>query len=1020
MRSALQATLALAALGLFGACEHRQEPVGIELLGGWRPGSARLAGFDWAAPGTEALETSRARGLRLLARELDSERDPTRESLRLRALLRLASGDVDGAIRGLERARSLFPEDRTLALDLVASRLERSRRGHRWRDLFGAIELLDEIGDGGPEARFLRAQSLDRLGLRASARSAWRRVLEESDSPGWKGEAAARLAVLEQPTSEALWRRARTESIASEAPAELGVDSVAARFSGLAHDDLFYGGLAAWGRLELAGDPAGASAILALARRVGSRLLERGDQALAAAVAAIDGATGARRAALARGHTHLEAGWTAFDCLEVASARSELENAERELCASGSPACAWARYWAGLVRLYDGRFPELESRFRALEARWGRALDPRLRASLERTRGTVALRSADFTAARDHYQRAAAGFDALGDRFNFAVLQTYLADVDSSVGHADSDWRRRLAAVAALQQTPSSPWLATALYGSALSALAAGSPAAALAFIEEDRIVLSALPRFRVDQAEAALLRASLQMRLGDPAGAASAIATARHSIQEIPDPTLRRRLEADFGLQLARFELDRDPSAAMRAARRAASGFRDLGVRLPAIEIALLEARAALALGRVESARAGLQGGFHELTAVLAGLDDPFVAASYLELSGDLVDELASLEAEAYGRPEIAFELLEALRGPGRRGADHATTPIIAPPTEAIVSFALLPHRLLIAVRTGSARKTAAVSVSRVELESKCQRLFALLTTGATDAAIRTETDWLSSRLIAPIAKWLPQGSELVIVADRALHLVPFAALHDPRNGAYLVEEHAIRYASSEREGAGSGASDRRPPRTPSRVTVLAPAAGSAEGVALPALPAARAEARSVAALYPGARLLEGVQANRGAFLSALRDSDILHFAGHAQAAPEDPGASRLWLADERDARRLSPLLAADLLRSERVGPALVVLSGCETSLPASRRRLGSDGYAGSLLATGARAVLGTAWAVDDMQAESLFVSFHRHLITGLGAAEALRRAQLDRIRSAASHDRSPAQWAFARLNGE
>ncbi|MBZ0089665.1 MAG: CHAT domain-containing protein, partial [Thermoanaerobaculia bacterium] len=198
-----------------------------------------------------------------------------------------------------------------------------------------------------------------------------------------------------------------------------------------------------------------------------------------------------------------------------------------------------------------------------------------------------------------------------------------------------------------------------------------------------------------------------------------------------------------------------------------------------------------------------------------------------------------------------------------------------------------------------------------------------------------------------------------------------------------------------------------------------LAPAAGSAEGVALPPLPAALREARAVAALYPGARLLEGTRASRDSFLAALRDSDVLHFAGHAEAAPDDPGASRLWLANASDSRRLSPLLASDLMRSGERGRGLVVLSGCETSLPTSRRRLGGDGYAGALLATGARAVIGTAWAIVDEQAESLFLAFHRHLLTGLDPAEALRRAQIERIRSASEHDRSPTNWAFARLSG-
>jgi CHAT domain-containing protein len=86
--------------------------------------------------------------------------------------------------------------------------------------------------------------------------------------------------------------------------------------------------------------------------------------------------------------------------------------------------------------------------------------------------------------------------------------------------------------------------------------------------------------------------------------------------------------------------------------------------------------------------------------------------------------------------------------------------------------------------------------------------------------------------------------------------------------------------------------------------------------------------------------------------------------------------------------------LLAHDLERL-RLDLDLVTLAGCETG---RRRRLGGEEFAGlsrAFLAAGARACLGTLWAVEDGEARDLVFRFYSELAAGETARTALCRAQ-------------------------
>src|SRR6185295_15480854 len=55
-----------------------------------------------------------------------------------------------------------------------------------------------------------------------------------------------------------------------------------------------------------------------------------------------------------------------------------------------------------------------------------------------------------------------------------------------------------------------------------------------------------------------------------------------------------------------------------------------------------------------------------------------------------------------------------------------------------------------------------------------------------------------LDAILVAPIRTNIGNAGNVIIVADRELQGVPFAALRDRSTGRYFIEEHAITQAAS------------------------------------------------------------------------------------------------------------------------------------------------------------------------------------------------------------------------------
>jgi len=249
---------------------------------------------------------------------------------------------------------------------------------------------------------------------------------------------------------------------------------------------------------------------------------------------------------------------------------------------------------------------------------------------------------------------------------------------------------------------------------------------------------------------------------------------------------------------------------------------------------------------------------------------------------------------------------------------------------------------------------------------------------------------------LLAPSGECAEEYQRLIIVPHGLLHQVPFAALH---NGQRYLEE---RFELATAPSASSLSFCLRPrARASSSALVVANSAGGA-------LPGALAEARAVAALFPGETLLDE-QVTLENLRRLVPDADIVHLATHGVARLDMPLFSYLRLADGH-------LTALDCFELE-LDCALVTLSACESGRGVVAAGDEQIGLPRAFLYAGARSVLHSLWRIDDRATQVLMERFYADLRAERGRGASLRNAQLAALRSADAH---PFWWAALVLVGD
>lgn len=338
---------------------------------------------------------------------------------------------------------------------------------------------------------------------------------------------------------------------------------------------------------------------------------------------------------------------------------------------------------------------------------------------------------------------------------------------------------------------------------------------------------------------------------------------------------------------------------------------------------------------------------------------------------------------------------------------ADHLPYREIAaliPARTALCAYHLArDYGFIFTVFKGQAR-VVQIKVDRPALTAKIRSLReAIFKKG--DARVDTLARELYGQLVRPVATHL-DADRIIIVPDKALFYLPFAALHDGQ--AYLIERFSLAYTPS--MGILKYARAKARPKTGRVLALGNPDLGNPKMD----LPSAQAEAQKVAARFPGSRVYLGAQATETVARSAAARYDIIHFATHGEFSTADPLYSSLRLA--ADSKNDGRLEAAEIF-SLRISPWLVTLSACRTGLGVVTSGGEVIGLNRAFIYAGAPAVVSSLWSIGDESTAFLMEKFYENLKV-MPRDATLRAAQVDMLYG--GQYRQPFYWAAFYLTGD
>ncbi|HZF47968.1 MAG TPA: CHAT domain-containing tetratricopeptide repeat protein [Polyangiaceae bacterium] len=320
-----------------------------------------------------------------------------------------------------------------------------------------------------------------------------------------------------------------------------------------------------------------------------------------------------------------------------------------------------------------------------------------------------------------------------------------------------------------------------------------------------------------------------------------------------------------------------------------------------------------------------------------------------------------------------------------------------------------------------------------------------------------------LDALLMQPIRELLGETRWVFLSPDGPLHLIPFGALVDEQ-GHYLVERYLFSYLTTGRDLLRFGGEHLDPVGAP--LVLANPAFGDSSAIKhaeathrglrsidmvtrpLPSLESTVEEARTIARLFPGSRVLLGADATEEA-VKAAQAPRLLHLATHGFFLPEQPVSEVLLAgpgaeptAEERAAllQRENPLLrsgialagfnqrqsaeddgvltALEVAGLDLYGTRLVVLSTCESGVGEAISGEGVYGLRRALTMAGSETQVMSLWQVDTGRTRRLMQAYYQRLQGGAGRSEAMREVQLAMLSD--SKTAHPNLWASFIVSGE
>lgn len=952
--------------------------------------AARLSGFAWARfaaptrgksqPDPAELKLAGAAGEVL---ELTATRKEA-EARHATGVAYLLIGRREESVAALDEAARNSNDAKTWS-DLAAARYAVAVDEQRPAELPQALADVDralQLDARNAAALFNRALIVEQLGARAQARVAWQRYLDVDPNSEWSAEAREHFRALganARRFDPRMLQTAGAATLAHDYPQELRTWSETVL-------------LGDWADAEVAHDATRANETLNRVRGFGDALVQSsGEHLLRDAVAAIDSANAANRALLAATHRAYREARIDYSRRRVSVAEQQFRRVAESFARAGSPMAKVASYYAANATFDQNRgdeaHDELTRVLASIDANRYRALAAQIHWEL----AVCANHGGDWGTAAREADASAALFRLLGESENTAMLGGIAAVALDLIGENELAWQYRVQALAQLNETGARGGAGAVLHSAGTTLAAIGRTRAAAAMVElmlDDPDAIAEPAQRSVAAADAARFAS----RSGDASRAQRLLALSRSSASTVSDAALRETVSRQLDLADADIRGGSDTRGALAALDRSIAFFVARQQSIDLADAYLQRARTERASGDEVAALATLSNAMREVEKQRDTVGSTEAKLRFLDVAAQIIAETIDLHLKR-GEAEEAFAIADRART--TRGA--AALAHTASRDSAVLEFAVLPQSIAAFCVTSSGVIAKRIDIDESELAERVSSFVNLVRRRASLSEIHTNGAALNRLLIAPLQ--LDGVNDVVIVADRQLYALPFAALWDEERKQYLAERFTIRFAPS----AHATAEVAQP---------LAPALIIADPPTplWQSLPSSRVEAERIAAMYNRATVLTGEAATREAFTAASRESALIHFAGHANSDASGSYAALLLAARGDDAGVVG---ANDIARLRLEKHPLVVLAACGTFRGNAQHVAGMSSLARSFLVAGARGVVGTLWEIDDDVSSPLFLHLHEQLLAGATPSRALREAQLQLIHSADPRLAHPATWA-------
>jgi hypothetical protein len=900
----------------------------------------------------------------------------------------LLAGEYEAAAQSLLAASREQPANARYLNDVAAVQLERARLGLRPDDLPRALASADRARRLDPsltEAWFNRALALSALSLHAQAQTAWADYLTRDASSAWATEARARLADLLKPAPAAAWSRIEPQ-LAGTIDATLAEEAVRSQTTE-ARNFIENVLLPEWAAASVSG--ADSSTQLERLRTMADAMLRvAGDALYRDTVEAIERAHargGAALGALASAHQHYSQAAGVFAEDRFADSVPLLGAARTEFDAANSPFALRAALDLSAAMYFRGQATDAAALLESLQTAVVLSAYTNINARISWQQGLIALGQSRLGDAQAHYEATLAAFTRMGDAEQEAAAHSLLAALFFYLGDQSSEWQHRLRAFDGLQVS-TSPRFRHAILGSTAAALRSQNPETSI--LIQDAVLENAAQWGRASAtAEALSQRGSAYLALGRYAEAAQDVAASRIALTQVTDEQFRNRLEVSLlATESDLFRLA-EPKRAAAAASRAIEIVSQRRDRLRLAQLNLRLAKANIAGGRIDAAKAALEQGIKAFEDERSSVSDEG-RISVLDESWQLFDSSVQLAIKSGDYPR-AFSLSERARArtvaEARSAAPVRSLSDIEQglnTDEAIVALNQFDDELAIWL----IRRDGTTVLTRPLNRQDATRLVERQQDEIRHTAVHPGASaQLYNEILRPFARQLTGIAHLAVVPDSTYQDASFSALWNSNKGRFLVEDLALRVSAS-----ASAVAPRGTPRQVAAQSVLI-----VEG--LDSQP--NAQLKEIAAAYESSDVLAGASATGSRLLAQTPQSSVIHLSASISDNRTYPLLSRIRLADEPGQPHSGAVLARDVAAGSLSNTRLVVID--DLKVRGSSQDEGAMGLTRAFLAAGVPAVVGILPGANEPATRQLLVELHRLMSSGMPADEAINTLQRNVLKS-------------------